>query len=106
MADKILEIIYQAYLEKAFKEQSGIRSSFDFEDSSLAYLNYLCSSDMQVTVKIKKGNSVSEEKYFMSDIISFAITHGEEVGFKNGFLIGMLFGDQINGKTANFNCKN
>ena len=102
MVDKILDAIYQAYLEEAFKEQLGKSSAFKFEDS-MSYLDYLCNSDMRIIIGTKKGNSVLNEEYLISNIIGNAVTHGEEVGFKNGFLVGMLFGNQINGKPINFN---
>ena len=101
MVDKILDAIYQAYLEEEFKEQLGKSSAFKFEDS-MSYLSYLCNSDIRIIIGTKKGNSVLKEEHLIFNIIGNAVTHGEEAGLKNGFLIRMLFAGQVNGKPINF----
>ena len=106
MLNTILDAIYQSYLEEDFNEQFGITSSHDFGNSSKEYFNYLRDSDEEITVKIKKDDTVSEETFTMEDIMGVAIAHGEEVGFKNGFLVGFLLSNRINSKPINFNCKN
>ena len=101
MLNTILDAIYQAYLEEDFKEQFGISLSLDFENSNLELLDYLSDSNAQVTVKMKKEDTESEKKWHVDDIIGIATAHGEEVGFKNGFLIGLVFGNQVNSKPIN-----
>ena len=101
MLNTILDAIYQSYLENDFEEQFRISSSLDFGNSNLEFLNHLRDSDAQVT--IKREDTELEEKWFIEDIIGIAIAHGEEVGFKNGFLVGLLFGNRLNSKPINLN---
>ena len=98
LADRILEMMYQAYLEREFDEEIkeiGECELFDF-DGGLSYLNDCYNSDIRITLD-------SGAKETLSTIISDAAAHGEQFGFKRGFIIGMLFGSQINSKPINFN---
>lgn len=96
LIDRILETMYQACLEDAFNEELGNYSLFEFGDGALSYLEDCQNSDIWITLK-------SGKKHSIPDIISDATSHGEEVGFKNGFLIGMLFANQANSKSIIFN---
>lgn len=96
LVDRILEMMYQAYLEREFDEELGESELFDFGDGGLSYLSDCQDSDIWITLK-------SGKKYSLSDIISDATAHGEQFGFKKGFLIGMLFANQTNSKPINFN---
>ena len=103
MLNTILDTIYQAYLENDFVEEFGLDSSNDFGNSSWEFLDDLRNSNARVTVKTKKGDTVLKRKWYIEDIIGIAVAQGEEVGFKNGFLVGLLFGSQVNSKPMNFN---
>ena len=105
MLNTILNAIYHTYLEDGFKKQYGIYSSIDFGNIDLELLDNLCKSDLHVTVKTKKAGTDTEfeKEWDIEDIIGLATAQGEEVGFKCGFLTGLIFSNQINGEPINFN---
>ena len=105
MLNMILNAIYHTYLEDGFKERYGICSSIDFGNIDLKFLENLGDSDKYVTVKMKKEGTDTEfeKKWYIEDIIGLATAQGEEVGFKCGFLTGLIFSNQINGEPINFN---
>lgn len=100
LVDRILEMMYQALLEGEFDEELGNYPLYEFGNTRL---KEFYNSDIRVTLPIKKENSVINEEHSISMIIGDATVHGEEIGFKNGFLIGMLFANQTNSKPINFN---
>ena len=105
MLNTILDAIYHTYLEEGFKERYGICSSIDFGNIDLEFLESLCNTDVQVIVKTKKAGTDTEveKKWDIEDIIGLATAQGEEVGFKCGFLTGLLFSNQVNRQPINFN---
>ena len=64
-------------------------------DVGWSYLNECENSDIRITL-----DSGAEET--LSNITCDAAAYGEQFGFKRGFIIGMLFGNQINSKPVNF----
>jgi hypothetical protein len=103
LVDRILEMMYQALVEGNFDQELGNYPLYEFGSSPLSRLKEFYDSDIQVTLSIKKENSTINEKHYISTIISDATEHGQKIGFKNGFLIGMLFGNQTNSKPVIFN---
>ena len=89
MIDRILDAIYEKYLSGEFNEEIGEYELFDFGNGALSYLEDCHNSKATVTIETGK-------EYSISNIISDTTSHGEQVGLKKGFLIGMLFADEIN----------
>lgn len=103
LVDRILEMMYQALVEGAFDEELGNYPLYEYKSGTFSRLKEFYNSDIQVTLPIEKENSTINEKHYISNIITDATGHGQEIGFKNGFLIGMLFGNQTNSKPVIFN---
>lgn len=89
LIDRILDAIYEKYLSREFDKEIGEYELFDFGNGALLYLDDCHNSKAAVTIETGK-------EYSISNIISDATSHGEQVGLKKGFLIGMLFADEIN----------